>query len=104
MNVSYELKKKRQAIDRASQGINEISMANRVKDYKKAFLNMHQKKENPRSGLGPLVDADDRILNSDVEKAEISNRYFCSVFEAGGYTLPTYCECNRKFTICNKGG
>lgn len=52
-----------------------------AKDSTKAFLiTLRTTTNNPRTDIGPLLDVDGKIVNSDIEKAKTFNRYFCHVF------------------------
>ncbi|GAB0178330.1 mitochondrial enolase superfamily member 1 [Grus japonensis] len=58
----------------------EISLARDVKDNKKSFYRYVSEKRRTRENVGPLWNEAGELVTQDMEKAEVLNDYFASVF------------------------
>ncbi|GAB0206495.1 mitochondrial enolase superfamily member 1 [Grus japonensis] len=58
----------------------EFKLDSTVKDNKKGFLKYVNSKRRTRDNIGPLLDEVGHLTNRDVDKAEMFNAFFASVF------------------------
>ncbi|GAB0183010.1 mitochondrial enolase superfamily member 1 [Grus japonensis] len=58
----------------------EISLARDVKDNKKSFYRYVSEKRRMRENVGPLQNETGNLVTQDMEKAEVLNDFFASVF------------------------
>lgn len=54
-----------------------------MKDNKKGFLKYANSKRKIRDNTGPLLDDVGHLTNRDIDKAEMFNAFFASVFNTG---------------------
>jgi len=60
----------------------ELNLARDVKNNKKGFFNYISSKRTTRDNVGPLLNEAGVMVMEDVEKAELLNAFFASVFSA----------------------
>ncbi|GAB0187270.1 mitochondrial enolase superfamily member 1 [Grus japonensis] len=65
---------------RKAKALTEISLARDVKDNKKSFYRYVSEKRRTRENVGPLQNETGDLVTQDMEKAEVFNDFFASVF------------------------
>ncbi|GAB0206222.1 mitochondrial enolase superfamily member 1 [Grus japonensis] len=65
---------------RKAKALMEISLARDVKDNKKSFYRYVSEKRRTRENVGPLWNETGDLVTQDMEKAEVLNDFFASVF------------------------
>ncbi|GAB0197153.1 mitochondrial enolase superfamily member 1 [Grus japonensis] len=65
---------------RKAKALIEISLARDVKDNKKSFYRYVSDKRRTRENVGPLQNETGDLVTQDMEKAEVLNDFFASVF------------------------
>ncbi|GAB0187312.1 mitochondrial enolase superfamily member 1 [Grus japonensis] len=65
---------------RKAKALIEISLARDVKDNKKSFYRYVSDKRRTREKVGPLQNETGDLVTQDMEKAEVLNDFFASVF------------------------
>ncbi|GAB0184863.1 mitochondrial enolase superfamily member 1 [Grus japonensis] len=65
---------------RKARALTEISLARDVKDNKKSFYRYVSDKRRTRENVGPLQNETGNLVTQDMEKAEVLNDFFASVF------------------------
>ncbi|GAB0190148.1 mitochondrial enolase superfamily member 1 [Grus japonensis] len=65
---------------RKAKALIEISLARDVKDKKKSFYRYVSEKRRTRENVGPLWNETGNLVTQDMEKAEVLNDFFASVF------------------------
>ncbi|GAB0176260.1 mitochondrial enolase superfamily member 1 [Grus japonensis] len=65
---------------RKAKALIEISLARDVKGNKKSFYRYVSDKRRMRENVGPLQNETDDLVTQDMEKAEVLNDFFASVF------------------------
>ncbi|GAB0190395.1 mitochondrial enolase superfamily member 1 [Grus japonensis] len=65
---------------RKAKALIEISLARDVKDNKKSFYRYVSDKRRTRENVGPLWNETGDLVTQDMEKAEVLNDFFASVF------------------------
>ncbi|GAB0195030.1 mitochondrial enolase superfamily member 1 [Grus japonensis] len=65
---------------RKAKALIEISLARDVKDDKKSFYRYVSDKRRMRENVGPLQNETGDLVTQDMEKAEVLNNFFASVF------------------------
>ncbi|GAB0208316.1 mitochondrial enolase superfamily member 1 [Grus japonensis] len=65
---------------RKAKALTEISLARDVKDNKKGFYRYVSEKRRTRENVGPLWNEMGDLVTQDMEKAEVLNDFFASVF------------------------
>ncbi|GAB0203645.1 mitochondrial enolase superfamily member 1 [Grus japonensis] len=65
---------------RKAKALIEISLARDVKDNKKSFYRCVSDKRRMRENVGPLWNEMGDLVTQDMEKAEVLNDFFASVF------------------------
>ncbi|GAB0185819.1 mitochondrial enolase superfamily member 1 [Grus japonensis] len=65
---------------RKAKALREISLARDVKDNKKSFYRYVSDKRRMRENVGPLWNERGDLVTQDMEKAEVFNDFFASVF------------------------
>ncbi|GAB0182292.1 mitochondrial enolase superfamily member 1 [Grus japonensis] len=65
---------------RKAKALIEISLARDVKDNKKSFYRYISEKRRTRENVGPLWNETGDLVTEDMEKAEVLNDFFASVF------------------------
>ncbi|GAB0203064.1 mitochondrial enolase superfamily member 1 [Grus japonensis] len=65
---------------RKAKALIEISLARDVKDKKKSFYRYVSDKRRTRENVGPLWNETGNLVTQDMEKAEVFNDFFASVF------------------------
>ncbi|GAB0187269.1 mitochondrial enolase superfamily member 1 [Grus japonensis] len=65
---------------RKAKALTEISLARDVKDNKKSFYRYVSDKRRTRENVGPLQNETGDLVTQDMEKAEVFNDFFASVF------------------------
>ncbi|GAB0208675.1 mitochondrial enolase superfamily member 1 [Grus japonensis] len=65
---------------RKAKALIEISLARDVKDNKKSFYRYVRDKRRTRENVGPLWNETGDLVTQDMEKAEVLNDFFASVF------------------------
>jgi len=61
----------------------ELNLARDMKDNKKGFYRYIGKKEQTKESVPPLMKGNGELASSDIEKAEVLNECFASVFTGG---------------------
>jgi len=67
----------------------EINLARDVKENKKGFYRYRGRKRQAKESVPPLMKSNGELASSDMEKAEVLNECFASVFMGG----QTSCVC-----------
>ncbi|GAB0210220.1 mitochondrial enolase superfamily member 1 [Grus japonensis] len=65
---------------RKAKALIEISLARDVKDNKKSFYRYVSEKRRTRENVGPLRNETGDLVTQDMDKAEVVNDFFASVF------------------------
>ncbi|GAB0178377.1 mitochondrial enolase superfamily member 1 [Grus japonensis] len=65
---------------RKATALIEISLARDVKDNKKSFYRYISDKRRTRQNVGPLRNETGDLVTQDMEKAEVLNDFFASIF------------------------
>ncbi|GAB0208330.1 mitochondrial enolase superfamily member 1 [Grus japonensis] len=65
---------------RKAKALTEINLARDVKDNKKSFYRYVSEKRRTRENVGPLQNETGDLVVQDMEKAEVLNDFFASVF------------------------
>ncbi|GAB0176751.1 mitochondrial enolase superfamily member 1 [Grus japonensis] len=65
---------------RKAKALIEISLARDVKGNKKSFYRYVSDKRRTRENVGPLQNETGELVTQDMEKAEVLNDFFASVF------------------------
>ncbi|GAB0209554.1 mitochondrial enolase superfamily member 1 [Grus japonensis] len=65
---------------RKAKALIELNLARDVKDYKKSFYRYVSEKRRMRENVGPLWKEMGDLVTQDMEKAEVLNDFFASVF------------------------
>ncbi|GAB0180457.1 mitochondrial enolase superfamily member 1 [Grus japonensis] len=65
---------------RKAKALTEINLARDVKDNKKSFYRYVSEKRRMRENVGPLWNEMGDLVTQDMEKAEVLNDFFASVF------------------------
>ncbi|GAB0190424.1 hypothetical protein GRJ2_001507700 [Grus japonensis] len=65
---------------RKAKALTEITLARDVKDNKKSFYRYVSEKRRMRENVGPLQNETGDLVTQDMEKAEVLNDFFASVF------------------------
>jgi len=60
----------------------ELNLARHVQDNKKGFFKYFSSKRQTRKNVGPLLNEVGVLVTEDIEKAELLNAFFASVFTA----------------------
>ncbi|GAB0210181.1 mitochondrial enolase superfamily member 1 [Grus japonensis] len=66
--------------DRKAKALIELNLARDVKDNKKSFYRYVSEKRRTRENVGPLWNEMGDLVTQDMEKAEVLNDFFASVF------------------------
>ncbi|GAB0209349.1 hypothetical protein GRJ2_003400600 [Grus japonensis] len=65
---------------RKAKALRELNLARDVKDNKKSFYRYVSEKRRMRENVGPLQNETGDLVTQDMEKAEVLNDFFASVF------------------------
>ncbi|GAB0175820.1 mitochondrial enolase superfamily member 1 [Grus japonensis] len=65
---------------RKAKALRELNLARNVKDNKKSFYKYISDKRKTRENMGPLQKEMGDLVTQDIEKAEVLNDFFASVF------------------------
>jgi len=60
----------------------ELNLARDVKDNKKSYFKYISSKRKTRNNVGPLLNEVSDLMTENIEKAELLNAFFASVFSA----------------------
>ncbi|GAB0199271.1 mitochondrial enolase superfamily member 1 [Grus japonensis] len=74
---------------RKAKALIKISLARDVKDNKRSFYRYVSDKRRMRENVGPLRNETGDLVTQDMEKAEVLNDFFASVFTGKGLSLHT---------------
>ena len=75
----------------------ERKLANNIKTDSKSFWSYVRSQSKTKSGIGDLESQDGSLLSTDIQKAELLNSFFASVFTTEDLTsVPELCD--RQFT------
>ncbi|GAB0209770.1 mitochondrial enolase superfamily member 1 [Grus japonensis] len=69
---------------RKAKALIELNLARDVKDNKKSFYRYVSEKRRTRENVGPLQNEMGDLVTQDMEKAEVLNDFFASVFTSKG--------------------
>ena len=61
----------------------ELNLARDVKDNKKGFYRYIGRRRQAKDSVPPLIKGNEEQASSDIEKAEVLNECFASVFTGG---------------------
>jgi len=61
----------------------ELNLARAVKDNKKGFYEYIGRRRQAKDGVPPPMKSNGELASSDIEKAEVLNECFASVFTSG---------------------
>jgi len=67
---------------RKAKALTELNLARDVKGNKKAFYRYVRNRRQTRENVGPLQKEAGEMVTQDVEKAEVLNDFFASVFNS----------------------
>ncbi|GAB0178212.1 mitochondrial enolase superfamily member 1 [Grus japonensis] len=75
---------------RKAKALIELNLARDVKDNKKSFYRYVSDKRRTRENVGPLQNETGNLVTQDMEKAEVLNNFFTSVFtsKCSSHTAP----------------
>ncbi|GAB0207101.1 mitochondrial enolase superfamily member 1 [Grus japonensis] len=65
---------------RKAKALTELNLARDIKDSKKSFYTYVSDKKKTRENVGPLQNETGDLVTQDMEKAEVLNDFFASVF------------------------
>lgn len=68
---------------RKAKALTEIILVRDAKDNKKGFFRYFSCKRKTKESILPLTNKDRKLITEDVEKSEVLNKYFASVFTGG---------------------
>ncbi|GAB0209752.1 hypothetical protein GRJ2_003440900 [Grus japonensis] len=74
---------------RKAKALIELKLARDVKDNKKSFYRYVSDKRRTRENVGPLQNETGDLVTQDMEKAEVLNDFFASVFTSKGSSHTT---------------
>ena len=68
---------------RKAKALVELNLARDVKDNKKGFYRYIGRRRQAKESVSPLMKGDGELASSDIEKTEVLNECFASVFTGG---------------------